>query len=113
MIKSRDHKPSATCLTGVMNDQDLMHHFKKYEVESRINKFSVEDYYFVRNQLALKKDLNQPPPQPDLREVIHVMIDHASLLSLGRMDETGTFNGTDYSKGSQGVHTIFREAKEK
>ena len=65
-----------------------MHNFKQFDVESRVNRFKAEDFYFVRNQLALKKDVNVAPVKADTREVIHVMIDYQSLQSLGKMDET-------------------------
>lgn len=89
MLKAREQKPSATGLTGVgKRDNDLMHNFKQFDVESRVNRFKAEDFYFVRNQLALKKDVNVAPVKADTREVIHVMIDYQSLQSLGKMDET-------------------------
>lgn len=55
MINNREHRPSATCLTGIASQADLLHHYKKFDRESRVNKFKAEDYYFIRNQLALKK----------------------------------------------------------
>ena len=55
-IKAREHKPSATCLTGTQNQSDMMYHYTKYDRETRVNKFKAEDYYFVRNELALKRD---------------------------------------------------------
>jgi hypothetical protein len=50
-----------------------MHNYDTFDRDTRINKFRVEDYYFIRNQLRLKMDLKEV--EPDNREVIHVMID--------------------------------------
>jgi hypothetical protein len=60
-------------LTGIASQSDLMHNYDTFDRDTRINKFRVEDYYFIRNQLRLKKDLKEV--EPDNREVIHVMID--------------------------------------
>jgi hypothetical protein len=84
MINERAHKPSATCLTGLDSQAGLYHHFKQFNKDSRINKFKVEDFYYIRNGIALKKDPSLI--EPDNREVIHVMIDYASLQSLGTIE---------------------------
>ena len=60
-------------MTGIASQSDLMHNYDTFDRDTRINKFRVEDYYFIRNQLRLKKDLKEV--EPDNREVIHVMID--------------------------------------
>ena len=44
----------------------------------------MEDLYYIRNGITLKKDPSLF--EPDNREVIHVMIDYASLQSLGKID---------------------------
>lgn len=90
VIKARNTKPSATCLTGISAQTDLMHHFKKFNVDSRINRFRAEDYYLIRNYIPLEEEppLREKKSYLDKnKEVIHVMIDQASLFSLGNIGQ--------------------------
>ena len=67
-----------------------MHHFKKYNVDSRINRFRAEDYYFLRNHIPLQEEPTLTHKKSYLdksKEVIHVMIDQASLYSLGNINQ--------------------------
>jgi hypothetical protein len=87
MIKERNKKPSATCLTGIQSQQDLYHHIKQFSVDSKVNRFRAEDYYFIRNNIPLQNNKEAVKAEPkDDREVIHVMIDYASLVSLSQMN---------------------------
>ena len=56
----------------------MMHNFKAFDNQCRVNKFKAEDYYFLRNQITHE----QPKAKKTDQEVIHVMIDYASLSNL-------------------------------
>ena len=45
------NKQSATCLTGTEAQSGLMSRFEEFKMHDRNNPFTVEEYYFLRNNL--------------------------------------------------------------
>ena len=45
-------KQSLTCLTGIEHQASLMSKFEDFKKHDRVNPFTVEEYYFLRNNLS-------------------------------------------------------------
>lgn len=79
MMRERRHRPSATCLTGIASQSDILAHFKDFKVASRINPFTAEEMYLLQNKFPVIDPTLKNSPKSFLgskkNEVIHVLID--------------------------------------
>lgn len=55
------NKESLTCLTGTESQAPLLGNYEKFKRHDRINPFTVEEYYFLRNNLPSKPEEVRPP----------------------------------------------------
>jgi len=47
MIREKWHRPSATCLTGIASQSDILANFKDYKVACRVHPFTAETLYML------------------------------------------------------------------
>ena len=107
-------KQSMTCLTGTENQAALLSNYEQFKMNDRVNPFTVEEYYFLRNNLQTLAPGDRPRNQtigslesiPSLgglstskqmrksmrefakdNDVIHVTIDRQSLAQLTKLSE--------------------------
>ena len=106
-------KQSATCFTGLGAQADVLGRFEDFKKHDRINPFTAEEYYFLRNNLPSVNDEGEKRrPKHSLdsmtslrglqdaknvresmkqfskdNDVIHVTIDRISLAQLTKLSE--------------------------
>ena len=55
------NKNSITCLRGTENQAAILGNYENFKKHDRINPFTVEEYYFLRNNLPSKPEEVRPP----------------------------------------------------
>jgi len=96
-----------TCLTGTENQASLLGNFENYKKHDRINPFTVEEYYFLRNNLPSKPEEMRPPLGNTTRGGLD------SLISLGGYGDSKKMRESmrQFAKDNDVIHvTIDRQS---